>query len=224
MVYDTILKKFIEKKCYTIKPGDIIKVLKDGPIPADLILLTSSEESGFCYIETKNIEQETNLKIKKTNSKIKNQIKNDADLTSLKYVCITNPPDEFIYKFDATLYKYNSLGMINDKNEFILIDQNSFLLRGCLLRQTDYIIGVAIYVGENTKIMINAPKVKTKHSKVEYTMNKQIIIVFIIQVVISIISSFIHVIIYAVNFKYFKNYIYINQTKKENLFGLFLKI
>ena len=78
-------------------------------------------------------------------------------------------------------------------------------MRACSLRQTDYIIGVAIYVGEHTKSMINAPKVKTKHSKVEYTMNKQIIIVFIIQVIISIISSFVHLFLYIKNFKYLKN-------------------
>ena len=223
-IFDSISNRFIKAKCHTIKPGDIVKVLKDEQIPADLLLLTTSEETGFCYVETKNIDGETSLKIKESNSKLFKKIKKEEDLSSLKYVCITKPPNEYIYKFDATLYETNSNGTIKDIKEYIFIDQKSFLLRACTLRQTDYIIGVAIYVGEHTKSMINAPKVKTKHSKVEYTMNKQIIIVFIIQVIISIISSFIHVILYIKDFEYLKSYIYTNQTKKENLMGLFFKI
>ena len=201
-IFDSVLKKFIEKKWHEIKHGDIVKILKDEQIPADLLLLTTSEESGFCYIETKNIDGETNLKNKQSNSEIKNKIKKEEDLSDLKYVCVTKPPDQYIYKFDGTLYKINQDGKIQDINEFILIDSKSFLLRGCTLRQTDYIIGVAIYIGENTKTMINAPKVRTKHSNVEFTMNKQIIVVFIIQLIISFISSFIHVIVYMKDYKF----------------------
>ena len=223
-IFDSVLKKFIEKKWHEIKHGDIVKILKDEQIPADLLLLTTSEESGFCYIETKNIDGETNLKNKQSNSEIKNKIKKEEDLSDLKYVCVTKPPDQYIYKFDGTLYKINQDGKIQDINEFILIDSKSFLLRGCTLRQTDYIIGVAIYIGENTKTMINAPKVRTKHSNVEFTMNKQIIVVFIIQLIISFISSFIHVIVYMKDYKFLKSYIYIEEKDREDLIELFLKI
>lgn len=143
-IYNTALNKFEEKKWYTIKIGDIVKVFKDEQIPADLLLLNTSEESGFCYIETKNIDGETNLKNKQSNQIFKQAIKNDEDLSKLKYVCVTKPPDEFIYKFNATLYEIDENGKIKNKDEFILMDNKSFLLRGCTLRQTDYIIGVAI--------------------------------------------------------------------------------
>ena len=106
-IYNADSKQFVEQKWYTIKVGDIVKVFKDEQIPADLLLLTTSEESGFCYIETKNIDGETNLKNKQANPKFKKKIKNDEDLSNLKYVCVTKPPNEYIYKFEATLYKIN---------------------------------------------------------------------------------------------------------------------
>ena len=223
-IFNSKLNKFEEKKWHTIKIGDIIKVFKDEQIPADLLLLTTSEESGFCYIETKNIDGETNLKSKQSIPKFRKKLKKDDDLSTLKYVCITKPPNEFIYKFDATLYKINNQGKIKNINKYILLDNKSFLLRGCTLRQTDYIIGVAIYIGENTKTMRNAPKVKTKHSTVESNMNKLIIIVFFIQLILSFTSSFIHVILYIKQYKSLQYYIYTNETKKKNLIGLFFKI
>jgi phospholipid-transporting ATPase len=39
-----------------IKVGDVIRVESDDFIPADVILLSSSEPEGFCYIETSNLD------------------------------------------------------------------------------------------------------------------------------------------------------------------------
>ena len=47
-----------------LKPGDLIKVLCDESLPADLLTLNSSETKGNLYIETKNLDGETNLKNK----------------------------------------------------------------------------------------------------------------------------------------------------------------
>jgi P-type E1-E2 ATPase len=47
-----------------IKVGDIIKVNNEEFLPADLVILSTSDPKGSCYIETKNLDGETNLKIK----------------------------------------------------------------------------------------------------------------------------------------------------------------
>ena len=42
--------------------GRILKVNEGEQFPADLIILNSSGAKGICYIETKNLDGETNLK------------------------------------------------------------------------------------------------------------------------------------------------------------------
>ena len=42
--------------------GDFIKLTSDDIIPADLLLLNTSDANSICHIETANLDGETNLK------------------------------------------------------------------------------------------------------------------------------------------------------------------
>lgn len=56
-----------------------MKIHKDEYFPADLILLTSSLPKGICYVETKNLDGETNLKHKQPITSISKLLKGDED-------------------------------------------------------------------------------------------------------------------------------------------------
>ncbi|KAJ0785150.1 putative P-type phospholipid transporter [Helianthus annuus] len=57
---------FSLKPWMNIRVGDVVKVEKDQFFPADLLLLSSSYEDGICYVETMNLDGETNLKVKRS--------------------------------------------------------------------------------------------------------------------------------------------------------------
>ena len=55
---------FNQETWSNLKVGQIVRVLRDQEIPADLILLSASHRE--CYVETSMLDGETNLKQKST--------------------------------------------------------------------------------------------------------------------------------------------------------------
>jgi phospholipid-transporting ATPase len=85
-----------------LKPGNIVKVSEDEAIPADLCLLGSSDAKGTLYIETKNLDGETNLKNKYVHKDINERIAgNMTALQTMKGSIYSEAPNNAIYKFEG---------------------------------------------------------------------------------------------------------------------------
>ena len=218
LIYDKISKTFIKDKWENIKLGDIILVKNNEQFPCDLIFLESSPESnGQCKVETKNINGETNLQIKKINNNNKNR-----RLDKFNYFCLTKKPNEFIYEFEAVLYNIDDNLNIN-KSDILYYNYDNFILRGSGLRQTEFIIGAAVYIGHSTKSMRNNPLAKQKLSKLEILMNYQILFIFIFQICLSILASLIHLILFYSKNDFIDKFINIEENN-DNFFVRFIKL
>ena len=66
-VFDSNQNKIVVRSWRQVFCGDIIKLDNDKPVPADMLILTTSDEKGIAYVETKNLDGETNLKEKRGN-------------------------------------------------------------------------------------------------------------------------------------------------------------
>lgn len=162
-----------------LKVGDIVKVQKDEFFPADLILLSSNYEEAICYVETTNLDGETNLKLKQALDATFT-LHEDSSFQDFKAVIRCEDPNANLYTFVGSL----ELG----EHSYPLTPQH-LLLRDSKLRNTDYIYGVVIFTGHDTKVIQNSTAPPSKRSKIERRMDKIVYFLFFIVVSMSIIGS-----------------------------------
>ncbi|CAB0014761.1 unnamed protein product [Nesidiocoris tenuis] len=102
--------KLVEGKWSQVRVGDIIRMQNDEFVAADVLLLSTSEPSGLCFIET------------------------------------------------AELDGYS-------------LDNEKVVLRGCILRNTEWCYGVVVFAGKDTKLMQNSGKTKFKRTSIDKLLN-----------------------------------------------------
>ena len=170
-------------KWVNVAVGDIVRVESEEPFPADLVLLASSEPEGLCYIETANLDGETNLKIKQAIPETANLV-SPGDLSRISGRVRSEQPNSSLYTYEATLTLLAGGG---EKELPLAPDQ--LLLRGATLRNTPWIHGVVVFTGHETKLMRNATAAPIKRTQVERMVNVQILMLVGILISLSIISS-----------------------------------
>ncbi|KAJ2821011.1 aminophospholipid translocase, partial [Coemansia erecta] len=175
---------FEERAWRDVVVGDIVRVENREAIPADLVLLSSSEPEGMCYIETSNLDGETNLKVKQALPETAGLL-SPADLGGLQGHMKTEMPNDSLYTFEGTLVSEG--GKIGFRE--MPLDPTQVLLRGAILRNTDWIYAVAVFTGHETKLMRNASAAPIKRTNVEKTTNRQIIFLFVILLLLAVLSA-----------------------------------
>ncbi|KAF2126062.1 phospholipid-transporting ATPase-like protein [Dothidotthia symphoricarpi CBS 119687] len=180
---------FEDAKWINVAVGDIIRVESEQPFPADLVLLASSEPEGLCYIETANLDGETNLKIKQAIPETADFV-SAAELGRLGGKIRSEQPNSSLYTYEATLTMATGGG-----EKELPLQPDQLLLRGAVLRNTPWIHGAVVFTGHETKLMRNATATPIKTTAVERMVNKQILMLVAILICLSIISSIGDVII-----------------------------
>lgn len=182
------------KKSKDVKPGDIVKLTGLMAVPVDLLLILTSmhTDGNKCYVETANIDGETNLKMKEAPAMLLDSF---AHLVAEGKPCRElfsgqlemEPPNKNIHNFVGTL-------KLKGAAEAIPLGTENLVLRSSLFSNTDWGYGVAVYAGQETKIQMNNRHAPSKMSKVEQYLNTAIILIFCAQVVLvsmSVISIYI---------------------------------
>jgi phospholipid-translocating ATPase len=149
-----------------VRVGDFVKILDDEPLPADILICATSEEENVAFVETKNLDGETNLKSRNAVpalSHLRSAADCAASANAFRVDC--DCPDN-------NMYRLNGAVRIGDQSS--PLDLTMTLLRGTVLRNTRWVIGVVLFTGEQTKIVLNSGGTPSKRSKVERQMNPQV--------------------------------------------------
>eukprot|EP01113_Clastostelium_recurvatum_P031310 TRINITY_DN3896_c0_g1_i14.p1 TRINITY_DN3896_c0_g1~~TRINITY_DN3896_c0_g1_i14.p1 ORF type:complete len:1346 (+),score=355.54 TRINITY_DN3896_c0_g1_i14:1414-5451(+) len=170
-----------------VQVGDILLVKDRELLPADLLMLGTSREDGRSYLETSNLDGETNLKARSTHPKLMH-IKTKDQLAAVACQLECEAPNNRIYDFEGTL----NIKIGNDPVMALSISADSMLLRGTVLRNTEWVYGLVVYAGHDTKVEKNAMRAPQKRSNVEKGVNTQLMWLFLMQTIICIVCSIGH--------------------------------
>lgn len=162
-----------------IRVGDLVQVDGNQEIPCDLAILASSDTSGQVYMQTTNLDGETDFKLRTVPTTLR-------DLESVhkfrgRIECPL--PDNKLYQFDSTLEEIGDDGT-SVKNSSPLSHMNC-LLQACVVRNVSWCVGVAVYTGMETKIGQCKYPASMKISKISKTTNSIAIGLFVVQLLIA---------------------------------------
>jgi phospholipid-translocating ATPase len=145
-----------------VRVGDILVVHDGEVLPADCLLLSTPTISGECYIETRSLDGETNLKpklaIKHVNEFFSGR--STEDIGTLHVQC--PPPNANLYQFSAIVTwdqgKYEA-------------DLKQFLPRGSHLRNSNKVLALVLFTSVDCKLVMNEGPYTFKQSQLDRNIN-----------------------------------------------------
>lgn len=165
LVYSRKAQSYVQKRWKDVRVGDFVQMQCNEIIPADILLLFSSDPSGICHLETANLDGETNLKQRRVVKGFSQQeVQFEPEHFHNTIVC--EKPNNHLNKFKGY--------MEHPDQTRTGFGSESLLLRGCTIRNTEVAVGIVIYAGHETKAMLNNSGPRYKRSKIERRMNMDV--------------------------------------------------
>ncbi|GAA6062467.1 hypothetical protein JCM10212_000002 [Sporobolomyces blumeae] len=157
-----------------LKVGDFVRLHGDESVPADLIICATSEEENVCYVETKNLDGETNLKSRSAVPELTHLRTSSAIANDAKFIIRSEAPDVNMFTYNAAVEILDGRTGKDGQPLKCPVNLNTMLLRGTVVRNTEWVIGVVCMTGRDTKIVLNSGGTPSKRSKVERLMNPMV--------------------------------------------------
>ena len=156
-----------------LQVGDVIKLMRDDDVPADIVLLHAEGEEGIAYVETMALDGETNLKSKQVSVAVKG-CDTIEGICSSSVEFIVEDPNPDLYRFD---------GRVTTNEETLPLTLNEVVYRGCTIRNTTSVTGIVVNTGEETKIRRNADRHPSAKKPALERMANMIVIALVLYLV-----------------------------------------
>ncbi|KAF8316939.1 uncharacterized protein EI90DRAFT_3158823 [Cantharellus anzutake] len=158
----------------------------DPNVPADVVICATSEPEHIAFVETKNLDGETNLKSRRAVEEL-------FHLASPQAIVESISKDPFRIEAEApdvNMYKLNAAVVWSDGRR-CPIDLQTVLLRGTVLRNTEWVIGIVLYTGTDTKVVMNSGVTPSKRSRVERQMNPMVFINLVMLATMGVVCAIV---------------------------------
>ncbi|KAJ3410192.1 hypothetical protein HDU80_000014 [Chytriomyces hyalinus] len=215
----------MEVKAQDLMNGDLVHVKKNEKLSVDAIIISSSFEDGTCFVETAELDGETNLKRRSAIPALSHyQAFEDVIRVNLHIQC--ESPNENLLSYEGRAKYIVSAGRaradrrrsffepskhetpesrdaddIVDGPGVVPLSMSNMILRGCVLRNTDHAWVTVVYTGADTKIIRNLKKPPQKESRLMKWLNWLVMGIFIYNAILLFVSCTLEYLQYKVQFE-----------------------
>mmetsp|Transcript_82026 Transcript_82026/g.240802 ORF Transcript_82026/g.240802 Transcript_82026/m.240802 type:complete len:1231 (+) Transcript_82026:2-3694(+) len=168
-----------------IRPGMVLLLQEGERLPVDALVLATDLPDGECYVETSNLDGESNLK-KKVAAMTRNEWRELCRRSGQEGpACMTmevEPPSVDLYQFNGAIQMFAETEMQG-------VNIGNLLLRGTSLQRTGRVYCLAVYCGGDTRAIQNSQSARFKASKLDVELNRVVLMIFAMQFVICVVLS-----------------------------------
>ncbi|CEO94957.1 hypothetical protein PBRA_003770 [Plasmodiophora brassicae] len=179
--------KFVHQHSADITVGQIIRLEADQEVPADVLLLHSHHARGHCFVETSSLDGESTLKVKVALPTTQSAGELVYDRLTIRY----EEPNADIESFRGLIGIHGVAGAEGEVQH--RLSMANLLLRGTVLKNTEHVIGVVVFTGDETKIRCNSfvtQQAQTiRRSSLALVANRMLIGLFLIQLLMCIAAT-----------------------------------
>ncbi|CAF2821806.1 unnamed protein product [Rotaria sp. Silwood2] len=122
--------ELVTRKWQDIKVGDIVRLENNEFITADIVLISTSERHSLCYIETAELDGETNLKKREALQETCGLEDHIDQLSSFDVEIECEVPNNNLGRFE---------GNLTSKEKKFSLNNGNILLRGARLKNTQWV-------------------------------------------------------------------------------------
>nr|CAD2203864.1 unnamed protein product [Meloidogyne enterolobii] len=159
-------------KSAEIQVGDLVVIEKDRRIPADVVLLRTTEKSGACFIRTDQLDGETDWKLRVAVPYTQNLV-DERLILDLNCEVYAEKPQKDIHAFVGT-YRINAEDCSHDGSLSVenVLWANTVLASGTA-------IGLVVYTGRETRSVMNTTLPDSKVGLIDREVNNLTKILFL---------------------------------------------
>ncbi|KAL4948416.1 hypothetical protein BDW69DRAFT_92684 [Aspergillus filifer] len=185
----------------SLQVGDFVRLYNGDPIPADIVILSTSDPDGACYVETKSLDGETNLKVRHA-LHCGRKVRHARDCERSEFIIESEAPHPNLYAYNGAVRwdQRDPDYPESPRKEMVEpVTINNLLLRGCSLRNTEWVLGVVVFTGVETKIMLNSGETPSKRPQLAKDLNWNVIYNFVILFIMCLVSAIVNGVAWSEN-------------------------
>ncbi|BGP10081.1 Putative aminophospholipid-translocase [Rhodotorula toruloides] len=145
-----------------IGAGDLVFLEKNDRVPADILLLRTSDPSGTYFVRTGQLDGETGWKLRVAVERTR-ALQSDADLLEIEGDVYADPPTKDIHAFVGTLtFRQRTSGGGSRRGSLRRAFDGENMLWANTVLAAGNAVGIVVYTGRKTRAVMNTSQPGTK--------------------------------------------------------------